>query len=45
VRTVLTLKSAVARDFRGGTKSLSNEVARLPVVGRIPVHRLMLDFL
>ncbi len=43
--TVLTLKSAVARDFHGGTKGLSDEMARRPVIGRIPVHGLMLDLL
>jgi len=43
--TVLALKSAVARDFHGGTKGLSDEMARRPVIGRIPVHRLMLDLL
>ena len=41
--TVLTLKSAVARDFHGGTKGLSDEMARRPVIGRIPVHSLVLD--
>jgi len=40
---VLTLKSAVARDFHGGTKGLSDEMARRPVIGRIPVHSLVLD--
>jgi hypothetical protein len=43
--TVLTLKAAVARDFHGGTQGLSDEMARRPVIGRIPVHRLMLDLL
>jgi hypothetical protein len=43
--TVLTLKTAVTRDVHGGAESLSNEMARWPVVGRIPVHCLMLDFL
>jgi hypothetical protein len=41
--TVLTLKSAAARDFHGGTKGLSDEMARRPVIGRIPVHSLVLD--
>ena len=41
--TVLTLKSAVARDFHGGTKGLSDEMARRPVIGRIPVRSLVLD--
>ena len=43
--TVLALKSAVARDFHCGTKGLSDEMARRPVIGRIPVHCLMLDLL
>jgi hypothetical protein len=40
---VLTLKPAGARDVYGGTQGLSDELARQPVIGRIPVHRLMLD--
>jgi len=43
--TVLTLKATAACDFHGGTKGLSDEMARRPVIGRIPVHRLMLDLL
>jgi hypothetical protein len=43
--TVLTLKSAVTRDFHGVTQGLSDEMARRPVIGRIPVHSLMLDLL
>jgi hypothetical protein len=43
--TVLTLKATVACDFHGGTKGLSDEMARRPMIGRIPVHRLMLDLL
>ena len=43
--TVLTLKSPGVRDFHGGTKGLSDEMARRPVIGRIPVHCLMLDLL
>jgi hypothetical protein len=43
--TVLALKAAGTRDLHGGTKGLSNEMARRPVVGRIPMQRLMLDLL
>jgi len=42
--TVLTMEPAGARDVHGSTKRLSNEMARLPVVGRVPVHGLVLDF-
>jgi len=43
--TVLTLEAATARDFYGGAQGFSNEMACRPVVGRIPVHCLMLDLL
>ena len=43
--TMLTLKSAVVRDFHGCAKGLSDEMACRPVIGRIPVHCLMLDLL
>jgi hypothetical protein len=32
------MKAAGAGDFHGGTKRLSNEMPRRPVVGRIPMH-------
>ncbi len=38
------MEPAGARDVHGSTKRLSNEMARLPVVGRVPVHGLVLDF-
>src|SRR6195256_3415752 len=43
--TVLTLDAASARDFYSGAQGFSEEVARRPVVGRIPVHCLVLDLL
>jgi len=41
--TVLTPKSAGARDFHGGTKGLSNEMAGLTMIGRVPVLGLVFE--
>jgi hypothetical protein len=38
------MEPAGARDANGSPKRLSNEIARLPVIGRIPVNGLVLDF-
>ena len=45
LRTVLAMESAGSRDVHGGAKRLSYKMARLPVVGHIPVHGLVFDFL
>jgi hypothetical protein len=43
--TVLTLNAACARDFYCGAQGFGEEMTRRPMVGRIPVHCLMLDLL
>jgi hypothetical protein len=41
--TVLTLKSAGARDFHCCAQCLSNEMAHLTMIGRVPVLGLVLE--
>jgi len=43
--SVLTLQPAAAGDLYGCPKRLSDEMTRRPVIGRIPVHCLVLDLL